>query len=194
MAAFDLFSQYGIKSVSMDDIAHTAAISKRTLYEFFSDKETLLVEGIEYTHARFGSYIARLEQEPHTAVDIILLVYQELMHQPRWYARKFYEDLKKYPKAMKKKETEKASFGAVCSRLFDRGVKEEVFQADVNFNIVILLAKEQLQMTPPPMSLSQHSNEEVYCTVLTTFLRGISTDKGRAILDRWVSMKFSPIQ
>ncbi|MDR1913421.1 MAG: TetR/AcrR family transcriptional regulator, partial [Clostridiales bacterium] len=48
MTAFDLFSQYGIKSVSMDDIARNAAISKRTLYEFFGDKETLLVEGIAF--------------------------------------------------------------------------------------------------------------------------------------------------
>ena len=38
--AFDLFSQYGIKSVSMDDVAKAAGISKRTLYESFEDKET----------------------------------------------------------------------------------------------------------------------------------------------------------
>ena len=43
--AFDLFSQYGIKSVSMDDVAKAAGISKRTLYESFEDKETLLIEG-----------------------------------------------------------------------------------------------------------------------------------------------------
>ena len=41
--AFDLFSQYGIKSVSMDDVAKAAGISKRTLYESFEDKETLLI-------------------------------------------------------------------------------------------------------------------------------------------------------
>lgn len=39
--ALDLFSQYGIKSVSMDDIARNIGISKRTIYEFFEDKETL---------------------------------------------------------------------------------------------------------------------------------------------------------
>lgn len=34
LTAFDLFSQYGIKKVSMDDIARSLRISKRTLYEF----------------------------------------------------------------------------------------------------------------------------------------------------------------
>mgnify|MGYP002236615387 FL=1 len=43
--AFDLFSQYGIKSVSMDDVAKAAGISKRTLYESFEDKETLTDRG-----------------------------------------------------------------------------------------------------------------------------------------------------
>ena len=45
--ALDLFSQYGIKSVSMDDIARNIGISKRTIYEFFEDKETLLQEAIK---------------------------------------------------------------------------------------------------------------------------------------------------
>lgn len=47
MTALDLFSQHGIKSVSMDDLARNMGISKRTIYEFFEDKETLLAEGIK---------------------------------------------------------------------------------------------------------------------------------------------------
>ena len=51
LTAFDLFSEHGIKNVSMDDIAHNASISKRTLYELFEDKETLLTEcTVSYTH------------------------------------------------------------------------------------------------------------------------------------------------
>lgn len=38
LTAFDLFSEHGIKNVSMDDIAHNASISKRTLYELFEDR------------------------------------------------------------------------------------------------------------------------------------------------------------
>ena len=52
--AFDLFSQYGIKSVSMDDVAKAAGISKRTLYESFEDKEPLLIEGIDRNSESLG--------------------------------------------------------------------------------------------------------------------------------------------
>ena len=57
--AFNLFSQYGIKNVSMDDIAHNMNISKRTIYELFDNKETLLIESmdINYTHMRTLSLI-----------------------------------------------------------------------------------------------------------------------------------------
>ena len=60
--AFDLFSQYGIKSVSMDDVAKAAGISKRTLYESFEDKETLLIEGIDHNTESLGQYLTGLEK------------------------------------------------------------------------------------------------------------------------------------
>lgn len=44
--AVEAFSAHGIKSITMDDIATSLGISKRTLYEVFSDKETLLEEYI----------------------------------------------------------------------------------------------------------------------------------------------------
>ena len=44
--ALNSFATHGIKSITMDDIAAALGISKRTLYEVFSDKETLLMECI----------------------------------------------------------------------------------------------------------------------------------------------------
>ncbi len=187
--ALDLFSQYGIKSVSMDDIARNMSISKRTLYSFFPDKETLLIEGLDFSHSRLRVYLNEIEKGDYTAIDIIILFYEEIMKRPRWYSKKFFEDLKKYPKAMEKKEIEKNVLSERCIGLFDRGIKEGVFQKGINFEIVALLAKEQLKMLQPSKSFSKHSNTDVYNTVLITFLRGISTDKGRDILERWVRTK-----
>lgn len=187
--SLDLFSQYGIKSVSMDDIARNVGISKRTLYGFFEDKETLLTEGLRYIQKQTTAFLEELEKGPYTVIDIIMLFYQELMKRPRWYSQKFYDDLNKYPKALAVKEEDRSTFADRCSLLFNRGIKEEVFQKEVNFDIMTLLAKEQLKMIHPSKTFAQHSNIEVYSTVLFTFLRGISTDKGREILDRWYLKK-----
>ncbi|WP_280747489.1 TetR/AcrR family transcriptional regulator [Parabacteroides sp. PF5-9] len=187
--ALDLFSQYGIKSVSMDDIARNMGISKRTLYSFFDDKETLLVESLLYLNQQLKQYFKELKKGTYTAVDIIILFHQKAMERPRWYSRKFYEDLKRYPKAVEMKNGEKEEFTEVCISLFDKGVKEGVFQKEVNFEIMALLAKEQFKMLHPSKSFSKHSNTDVYNTVLFTFLRGICTDKGRVILDSWIRKK-----
>lgn len=133
VTAMDLFSQHGIKSVSMDDIARVVSISKRTLYEFFSDKEILLIEGILYNQDWLHALLTKLEKTSSTAIDIILLAYMELMKRPRWHHPCFYEDLKKYPKALQQKEDEKNKFISRCKRLFARGVKEGVLRDDINF-------------------------------------------------------------
>lgn len=187
--AFDLFAQYGIKSVSMDDIAQNICISKRTLYEFFKDKETLLMEAIGLHYNRLRIYLENLEKEPFTVLDVILLFYEEFMKHPRWFSRKFYDDLKRYPKAFAQAEKNKAMIGEKCMQLFQRGVKEGVFQPNVNFEIVAILAKEQAKMIRPSHIFSNHSVAEVFNTVLYTFLRGISTEKGLAILERYTFKK-----
>ncbi|WP_293716277.1 TetR/AcrR family transcriptional regulator [uncultured Parabacteroides sp.] len=185
MTALDLFSQHGIKSVSMDDIARNMGISKRTIYEFFEDKETLLVKGIEYNHKKMKQVLTELEEGPYSVVEEIILFYEECMKRPRWYNRKFYDDLKRYPKALELNEKNKAEFSKKCMKLFTRGVKEGVFQKGINFEIVTLLAKEQIKMIRPTGAFLNHSVSEVYKTVLFTFLRGICTEKGLAILDRY---------
>ena len=40
--AEELFLQYGIRSVSMDDIANSLGMSKKTLYQYYADKDELV--------------------------------------------------------------------------------------------------------------------------------------------------------
>ena len=96
--ALDMFSQYGIKSVSMDDIARNTGISKRTIYEFFEDKETLLQEAIKYHNNTMRKILSELEKGPFTALDVFVLFYEEFMKHPRWYIKRYYDDLKRFPK------------------------------------------------------------------------------------------------
>lgn len=183
-AAFDLFSQYGIKNVSMDDIAKSICISKRTIYEFFEDKEALLIEAMVLNFNKLRNKLEQLEEGPYTALEVILLFYEEFMKRPRWFNQKYYDDLKRFPKALQKTDDQKVEFLKKCMLLFNRGVKDGTFKADVNFEIMALLAKEQTKMIRPSQAFSNHSMADVFKTILFTFLRGISTEKGMVILER----------
>lgn len=50
--ASELFQKHGIRAVTMDFIATEIGISKRTLYEIFSDKDALLIRTLEYQEER----------------------------------------------------------------------------------------------------------------------------------------------
>ncbi|MCR5193069.1 MAG: TetR/AcrR family transcriptional regulator [Bacteroidales bacterium] len=52
--SIEMFNKYGCKSVTMDQIASTLHISKRTLYENFDNKETLLLECLSEVHRELG--------------------------------------------------------------------------------------------------------------------------------------------
>jgi AcrR family transcriptional regulator len=46
--AFAQFRQYGFKNITMDDISRSAGVSKKTLYELFSDKDELVLESVKF--------------------------------------------------------------------------------------------------------------------------------------------------
>ena len=182
ITAYDLFAQNGIKSVSMDDIARSMGISKRTIYEFYTDKEDLLCRGIVYTYNRFKKLLSTYELESETVIEAILGFYHELIKHPKCYNKKFYADLKRYPRAMEIESLYKSEFSETCRRLFDRGVKEGVFLSEINFELVTLIANKHINMLEPSKAFSSHSLVEIYSTVVYLFLRGISTVKGQEII------------
>lgn len=186
LTAFDLFSQNGIKSVSMDDIAQSIGISKRTIYELYSDKEELLCQGIIFNFDRYKKLLAAIEKESETILEAILYFYREIIKHPKCYNKKFYTDLKRYPRAMQIQEQYKDEFSLTCIQYFSRGVKEGIFLSEINFEIVALFAKKYINMMQPSKSFSSHSIAEVYNTILYTFLRGISTEKGIRIVDQYI--------
>lgn len=98
VTAMEAFRTKGIRSITMDDIAAALGISKRTLYEVFADKESLLRECILKAQADRDRYLQQVYEESHNVLEVILAVFQksiEVFHQTN---KRFFEDIKKYPK------------------------------------------------------------------------------------------------
>lgn len=68
--ALQMFNSRGCRGVTMDDIAQTLHISKRTLYETFANKEELLADCLMQVHDRLNN----LHRQAHQKVDEPLLV------------------------------------------------------------------------------------------------------------------------
>ena len=77
MTATEAFTLKGIKCITMDDIAAALGISKRTLYEVFADKESLLKECILQKQAERDKYLQEIYEQSNNVLEVILAVFQK---------------------------------------------------------------------------------------------------------------------
>jgi AcrR family transcriptional regulator len=186
--ALTLFTRNGIKRVSMDDVARKAGVSKRTLYEFFRDKETLLIEVLREISKPFTEHFQLLERMPGTALEIMLLFHERMIERQMLLCSDFLEDLRRYPEALKVLLESKRLFLERIAGLLKRGEQEHVFMSGINYDMLSILAHERIQ-SPASEAYAGYTRKEVHNTVFFIFLRGICTDTGRDILEKFVLKK-----
>ena len=184
--ATEAFTLHGIKSITMDDIATSLGISKRTLYEVFEDKETLLREVILKNQEDKNEFLENLLAESTNVLEVILVCFQksiEMFHQTN---KRFFEDLKKYPHVfnMVKKNRDTDSESTIA--FFKSGVEQGIFRDDVNFAIVNLLVREQFDLLMNTDICKEYPFLEVYESIMFTFLRGIATERGARVLEEFI--------
>ena len=67
--AADLFMRYGIRSITMDEIANQLGISKKTIYQFFTDKDDMVSAVIEQEIKRNEAECIQFRDGAADAVD-----------------------------------------------------------------------------------------------------------------------------
>ena len=185
--ATEAFTTKGIKSITMDDIAAALGISKRTLYEVFVDKESLLKDCILTVQAERDRYLQEVYEQSHNVLEVILAVFQmsiEMFHKTN---KRFFEDIKKYPKVYNMMKERSESDSEKTMSFFMLGVEQGIFRSDVNFAIVNLLVREQFDVLLNTDVCNEYSFIEVYESIMFTYIRGISTEKGAKVLEDFIS-------
>ena len=177
------FSMHGIRAVKMDTLAKELKISKRTMYELFEDKETLLFEGIKVFADRKREYIQNYAEEGHDVIDIIMEAYRMKLEEVRSVNPNFYLDLTKYPKLSEhmKESQERSREGFLA--FMKRGVDDGYFRPDVNYELVPHIFDALGQYILSNSLIQQYSVEELFSNGFLIALRGFCTDKGLHTID-----------
>ena len=185
--ATEAFTTKGIKSITMDDIAAALGISKRTLYEVFVDKESLLKDCILTVQAERDRYLQEVYEQSHNVLEVILAVFQKSIEMFHKMNKRFFEDIKKYPKVYNMMKERSESDSEKTMSFFMLGVEQGIFRSDVNFAIVNLLVREQFDVLLNTDVCNEYSFIEVYESIMFTYIRGISTEKGAKVLEDFIS-------
>jgi len=188
-SAHNLFFQYGIKSVTMDDIAGHLGMSKKTIYSFFDDKDKLVcaLTGKEFEHQQ--SDLIKIADQTQNAVEEMMGIIKYLSVMFSKMNRYLIHDLQKYhPNAWKLFSNFKEEcIVKVMQRNIKRGIKEELYRPSVNPRIMALLRMKEAewaldtQVFPP----KEFNIWDVQSQMLEHFLYGIVSLKGYKLIDKY---------
>jgi AcrR family transcriptional regulator len=94
--SLELFFRYGIKSVSIDDIANYLGISKKTFYHYFENKDEAIEVAANSLIERSKSYIVEIANDKADSLSKLFSMYQKLISQFNTCNPRFIYDIKKY--------------------------------------------------------------------------------------------------
>jgi len=184
--AMSSFMAHGIKVITMDDIAASLGISKRTLYEVFPDKETLLEECIRKRQKEGDEFVNSILSTTDNVMEVVLRLFLWIIEKYHATNKSFFEDIKKYPKACQLMDGRRHHDSEETLKFFKEGVRQGIFRNDINFSIVGLLVQNQFDLLMNSDICNQYSFIAVYESIMFTFLRGISTEKGGKVLEDFI--------
>lgn len=139
-AGCELFMKYGIKSVSMDDLASHLAISKKTLYKYIKDKRHL-VEMVVDSLLTKNKFHDRANTSQLNAIEEYFMIYQQVTKMisdanfsAEFDLQKYYPDL--YKKMLDTRQ-KKMMFG--IKKNLEKGVKEKFYRQDLDVDVIAKL-------------------------------------------------------
>jgi AcrR family transcriptional regulator len=191
--AAGMFRTYGIRAVTMDMLATQMGISKRTIYEVFSDKDELLTGVLKWMTVRQREIMEKTLEESDNVIEAIFKILNIMMDHFENMSPAFQMDMKRlHHKVMSKLEgINDLPFVRNNAIIIERGISEGVFRKDLDVEIINKCMLEVAKMSNdreifPP---DDFPNKDVIRNVYINYLRGISTQKGLDLINYYEKNK-----
>ncbi len=189
----ELFRRYGIKAVTMDDIAKHLGISKKTIYISYPDKNELVSA---FTHAELNAHMNMLNEiasKSKNAVEEIISIMQYMSREFTGINPNMFYDMQKYhPESwlLFKNFKEKFVMDCVVNNL-EKGKDHGLYRKDFNNKIIARLRLEQVELAFNPVVFppDKFNIPEIHVTLLDHFLHGISTLKGHKLINKYLHIQ-----
>ena len=186
--AAELFRTYGIKTVTMDSLACHLVISKRTIYELFSDKDELLIGVLKWMAEKQKELVKRVLDESDNAIVAIFKLLEINRDHFQQMSPAFHADMKKYHHEILMKKAKKCEMPDYNNNLevIEKGIKEKLFRKDINADLVnkcmFYLGRSTMDYELYPFE--QFTRRDVIRNVVINYLRGISTPAGVDLINK----------
>jgi len=142
----NLFQQYGVRSVSIDDVCKKLQISKKTFYIYFQQKEDLVDAVLTYLDKIHLEKFSKLLQNKN-AIEAFLVILREIKKNVDTEPKLMWHDIEKYyPKVYERNELKKRDFmikGFEAN--LKQGIEEGYYREDLDVELISLFTSTQLR-------------------------------------------------
>ena len=187
--AHELFLRFGMKSVSMDDIAKHLGISKKTIYQAFEDKNQLVEAIANKEMHETQLMINEIAVVSKNAIEEIIHTMQFMGKQfSRMNPNMIYDMQKYHPKAWLIFKAFKENFiMQIIVKNLEKGKAEGYYRKDISNKIMARLRLEQVEMAMNPSIFppDQFNIVELHLQMIDHFMHGICTLKGHKLINKY---------
>lgn len=183
--AIKLFREYGIRSLSIADIARLSGIPQKTFHRHFTGKEALLKACVRY---RFNQEVL-FKQTDEAILDFLLNYAEAYPVLLQRINRRCFRDIRKYYPAAYGLLTESLEHNAqICQRKAREAIANGYLRKQIPPGLIYNFLREHFLK----LFIGDDSGKEydqLIPGLLVTFARGISTPKGQAYLDKKIKTR-----
>lgn len=185
----ELFLQAGIKSVTMDDIARHLGMSKKTIYQFFKDKDELVTALVKKKLqededqmcaiiSKSGNVIEEMISMMKCSEEIFSRINPIVVHDLQKYHPDAWRDFQRFKSDVLEQ---------TLQQLLEKGIKQGYIRADIDVKVLAKMRVAQVEMgfNQQIYPVAEFNTWRVQYQLMEHFNYGICTLKGYKLLNQY---------
>lgn len=181
-----LFMRYGIKSITMDDIARELGISKKTLYQYVENKSDLIGQIFQEKIRTEKQCMSDIREAATDAVDEILRIARYVIEELRQMSPTTMYDLRKYYRSTwrQMEALHQRHIYQLIRENLERGQAEGLYRQNLDVDIVakLYVAKTSIVVDEELFPTQQYNIERLFEEYMMYHIHGVASAKGLALL------------
>ncbi|MBR3101332.1 MAG: TetR/AcrR family transcriptional regulator [Muribaculaceae bacterium] len=185
----NLLSRIGPSAMTMDMVAHSCGISKRTLYETFPDKKSLIMESLRRDHEKQDMVLQQIFATADNCFDALFKVFTHVRKYLQSTPMTFINELKRlYPEIHEKHKAKEKDFVMGLSQVLQKAQTEGHVMQDIDTRIAAFLFMTTMRNLNENDRLNDYGFDavKVFEGAFLNFLRGIATIEGIQFIDDFI--------
>jgi AcrR family transcriptional regulator len=182
-------TRHGVKHVTMDDLASQLGISKKTIYQFYKDKDALVMAVINFELEEQSLKCKKTQDMAENAVHEMFMILEDIQQMFKNMNPMTMTELQKYyPEAFARIQNHKDEFmHQIIKTNLVKGIQEGVYRKEIDPEILSIYRLETsfVPFNPQLYPFSKFDIGKVTLQIIENFIYGVMSIKGIELMEKY---------